>query len=189
MNIPLKLAQNDSATWRDNSTVDNLGNPITPAEWTLKYAIRGPVTLDLTATVDGDSWSTNLTLVNSATLTPGLYFWQAFVVDDPVTPTKRVTLSSGQIEITTDLNTASGVFDGRSQAEKDLAAVDAAITAIASGGMVQRYTIANRSVDKMPMDDLIKLRSLLKYRVSQEKRLESIKNGLGDPRNLSVRFK
>lgn len=187
MNIPARLAAGDSFTWKDGSTKDNLGNAIDASGWTLKYAIRGAATLDLTATVIGLEWQTSITKAQSTSLPPGVYFWQAYV-DNPGL-TSRITLNSGQIEITPDLTSATTGFDGRTQSEIDLAAVQLAMRTLISGGAVQKYMIGNRSVEKMTMADLIMHETRLKYRVNQEKAAQTIKNNLGNPNNMFVRFK
>jgi hypothetical protein len=188
LNIPLKLAKGDSYTWKDSQATDNLGNSIDSSLWTLKYAIRGSSALDLTASADGSGWQTSITAAQSGALTPGKFYWQSYAVDI-ATGAKRVTLSSGDIEITKDLVSAGGQFDGRSQSQIDLDAVQAAMRAMISGGAVQGYTIGGRQIQKMQMSDLIVLESKLKAQVAREKKADSIKNGLGNPHNLFVRFK
>jgi hypothetical protein len=189
LRIPSTLAKGDSFTWKDDPTVDNLGNALDSSGYTLKYAIRGAVSLNLTASTDGPGWQTAISTTQSGTLTAGTYFWQAYVVDNPVSPTKRITIGSGQLKITDDVTAASTGYDGRSQIQKDLEAVQSAMRAIISGGAVQNYMIGGRSVQKMQMGDLITLESKLKYELKREQKADLIKNGLGNPHNLFVRFK
>jgi hypothetical protein len=188
MNIPAKLAKGDSITFGDDPTVDNLRNTIDSSLWTLKYAIRGAVSLDLTATASGTGWSTAISAVQSATLKAGKYFWQAYVVDI-ATGLKRITLGKGEIEITPDLVSSTAIFDGRSQIQTDLESVQAAMRAMVAGGAVQAYTVAGRQIQKMPMSELIVLESKLKAELVRENKAASIANGLGNPHNMYVRFK
>ena len=81
-----------------------------------------------------------------------------------------------------------GAYDGRTQTEQDLEAVNAAIRAVISGGAVQEYTIGNRHLRKMSMADLLQLQGLLNARVQRDLAAENIANGLGNPRNMFVRF-
>jgi hypothetical protein len=182
--IPNVLVQGDSLTWKDCSTWDNARNPITSDIWTLTYVIRGPSVLDLTAGADGSGWATSITSSQSSGLTPGAYFWQAFATNAQ----QRITLGSGQLTVEANLSSQTAPYDGRSQTQKDLEAVQAAMRAIVTGGGVQRYSIGNRSVEKMSMADLIAIESKLKYRLALERRKESIENGNGDPTKLLVRF-
>jgi hypothetical protein len=80
-----------------------------------------------------------------------------------------------------------GAFDGRSQAQQDLDAVQAAIRALISGGAKQ-YTIGSRSFTKVDLSDLMERESRLKAEVKREQMAELINNGLGNPHNLFVRF-
>jgi hypothetical protein len=185
MRIPAKITQGDSLTWDDSSTVDNLGNTLSAPDWTLKYAFRGASVLDLTAQQDGDGWSTSISSAQTIALTPGFYYWQAYVEKD----SERKTLGSGRVEILKNLaSISSGTYDGRTQARQDLDAVQAAMRAMISGGAVQEYTIGNRSFRKMSLEDLRTLESQLKYAVALEEKEEKIKAGLGDPMSLFVRF-
>ncbi len=79
-------------------------------------------------------------------------------------------------------------FDGRTQTEKDLAAVQKAIRDIANGNAVKSYSVAGRNLTRYEMADLIALESKLKFEVQRERRAALIANGKGDPFNLFVRF-
>jgi hypothetical protein len=81
-----------------------------------------------------------------------------------------------------------GAVDGRSQAQQDLDAVQAAIRTIVAGGVAKEYTIGNRSLKKYDMADLLQLESKLKAEVKREQMADLIANGLGNPHNLFVRF-
>ena len=141
--------------------------------------------LDLTADQDGTGWKTTMTSVQSATLTAGTYYWQAFVVDGS---NNRITLGSGQLKVADDLVAQGTGAENRSQIKQDLDAVQAAMRALISGGAVQKYVIANRQVEKMSLADLITLESKLKVEYAREQKAEQIKNGKGNPNNVFVRF-
>ena len=83
---------------------------------------------------------------------------------------------------------APGAIDGRTQLQEDLDAVKAAIRAIVSGGAVQQYSIAGRSLSTYSLSDLMQLEAKLKAEVKREQAAELIANGLGNPHNLFVRF-
>lgn len=184
MKIPSEITAGDSISWLDDPTSDNLGNPI-DITWTLKYDFRQSATsLSVTSAVDGAGWKTSLSAAQTALFSDGIAYFQAYATK----VSERVTLGSGQITFSKNLAASTGSYDGRSQAQQDLDAVQAAMRAMISGGAVAEYTIGNRSLRKISMSDLIILESKLKAEVAKEKKSESIKNGLGNPHNVFVRF-
>lgn len=184
MNFPSEFFAGDTLTWRDKATRDSLGNPIQSSEWTLTYALRGAINLTLTASADSTGWITTATSTQTATLTAGTYYWQAYVTKSA----QRITLGSGQCTVKPNLSTQAIGYDGRSQNQIDLDAVTAEISARVSGGSAVEYTIGNRSLKKEPMANLIQMQNRLKYLVMKEQRAANIANGLGDPRAVFVRF-
>jgi hypothetical protein len=184
--IPKEIFIGDSVTWLDDETCDMMGNVIASDLWTLKYAIRGATTLDLTATAHGDGWSTTISTVNSSAFSAGVYYWQAFATD---ASNNRVTLGTGQITVHENLAAATSGYDGRSQIRQDLDAVKLAVRTMIAGGAVQEYMIGTRSVKKMSLTDLLALESKLKVDLAREEKADKIRNGLGNPHNLGVRFR
>lgn len=186
MNIPSQITAGDSLAWDDAPATDNLGNTISSANgWTLKYHLRNATqTLDLTAAAQGDGWRTAITSAQSTTFGAGDAYWSARATK----AAEAVTLGSGKLEVLINRQAASAGAELRSQAKQDLAAVQAAMRAIISGGAVAEYTIGNRSLRKLPMEDLIMLESRLKAAVVREEKAEMIANGKGNPNNLYVRF-
>lgn len=178
-NIPASIVSGDSARWTDTDLED-----VTSSEWTLTYYLRGPATLDVQGVAFAGGWNFSITTAQSATLTAGAYSFSAVATKTG----ERKTLGSGSLTVAPNIASAGAGFDGRSQAKKDLDAVQAAIRTIISGGAVQSYSIGNRSLSKMPMADLLALESKLKAEVFREGRADSIRKGLGDPRTLKVRF-
>jgi len=186
MSIPEKLTAGDSTTWTDDAASDSLGNAVTSADWLLTYYIRGAHALTVTGVANSSGWKTSITAAQSTTLDAGVYYWQASASKG----IDRVTL--GQGTITVQANLASTVhqnqFDGRSEAEHVLAAIDAEIRARATGGMTEEYTIGNRSLKKTPMRELVALQSTYKAVVLRERQAQKIAQGLGNPRAVYVRF-
>jgi hypothetical protein len=182
MKIPKELYAGDSAKWDDDPTVDRLGNSIDSVAWTLKYVIAGATALTLTAAPKGSGWETSIAKADTTSLGAGDYFWQAYAESGA----DRITIGTGRITIKA---AAGNNITGKSQIQQDLEAVQAAIRSIISGGAVAEYTIAGRSLRKIPMADLIMLESRLQAKLAAEKKAERIANGLGDPSNIYVRFR
>jgi hypothetical protein len=189
MNIPSSLRAGDTVVWDDVATRDNLGNVVDSSGYTLTYYLRTNTASEgatVVAAANGTGWRTTISSAVSANFDPGVWFFQAVATKTGQT----LTLGAGQFTVEASLAYSGqpGAYDGRSQAQKDLDAVQAAMRAMISGGAVQRYTIGNRELWKMTIADLLTLESKLKADVARERRAELIANGFGNPHNLFVRF-
>ncbi len=189
MNIPAQIRAGDTVKWRDQAGRDNLGTEITSASWTLTYYLRTNTASEGATVVGvtyGQGWEVSIPAATSAGFDAGQWYWQAIATAG----SEKVTLGAGQLEVLAALNYAGapGAFDGRTQAQKDLDAVQAAIRTMISGGAVQEYTIGNRRLKKMEMADLLTLEGKLKAEVKREQAAQLAANGLGNPHNLFVRF-
>jgi hypothetical protein len=180
LNIPSELFAGDSATWKDAATVDRL-NAVIDSAWTLKYVISFPTAVTLTATTDGSGWSTTISKTNTA-VAAGDYYWQAYAE----LSTRRESLGSGVLKIRP---AAADAVTGKSQAQTDLDTVEAAIRSLTASTGAQEYSIAGRSFKRAQLSELIVWRDRLKSIVRNEKKADRIKNGLGNPNNVFVRFK
>lgn len=175
--------------WRDVAGRDNLGNAISSADWVLTYYLRTDKTHEgatVVGTAYGTGWEFTISQSTSAGFDAGTWYWQA----EATKAGEHITLGAGQLEVLPSLSYTGqpAAFDGRSQAQKDLDAVQAAIRAIISGGAVAEYTIGNRRLKKMEMADLLTLEGKLKAEVKREQAAQLAANGLGNPHNLFVRF-
>ena len=189
MNIPAQIRAGDTIRWRDVAGRDNLGNPISSSSWTLTYYLRFNKTHEgatVVGTAYGTGWEFLIAQGTSTGFDAGQWYWQAEARNSGV----HQTLGAGQLEVLPGLSYTGtpGAFDGRTQAQKDLEAVQAAIRAIISGGAVAEYTIGNRRLKKMEMTDLLMLEGKLKAEVKREQAASLAANGLGNPHNLYVRF-
>jgi hypothetical protein len=196
VNIPAQIRAGDTVTWRDEATRDNLGRPIDGSNHGLTYYLRtnhnhqGATVAGVTVagTPAGTGWTFTIAKATTDGFVAGEWYWQAVAtatVGGAVT-----TIGAGQLTVLAGLDYTGqpSAFDGRTQAQKDLDAVQAAIRAIVSGGAVAEYSIGNRRLKKMEMTDLLTLESSLKTEVKREQKAALIANGLGNPHNLFVRF-
>jgi hypothetical protein len=194
MNIPGILTAGDSLSWVDYAFSDSLGSSVDSGSYSLAYSFRGPIAaagIDVVGTVKGNGWGFTLTTAQSAAMnvgaTPQTWYWQAFATKTGV----RITAGDGSLYVKPNLSglaAGSSLFDGTSPAEKILAAIEAEITARATGGMTLEYTIGTRSLKKEPITALLALRTQYKLIVSRERRGQQIANGLGNPGRVGVRF-
>ena len=185
MNIPPTITVNDTPSWTDDPVVLN-GVRYDSGRYALAYEIRGPVSLTLTAAVNGQGWKTVLGAVQSATLAAGQYWWQAVVTRTG----ERITVSKGELTVEPDLAATASVYDGRTIAEKALADAEAALASFrSSNGKVKRYTIGSRSMEFATIAELLQVVNYWRVRVMNESTRKSIANGHGNPRNLLTRFR
>lgn len=196
MNIPAQIRARDTVTWRDEAARDNLGNAIDGSNHGLTYYLRtntnhqGATVAGVTVagTPAGSGWTFTITSATTDGFASGQWYWQAVAtatVGGAVT-----TIGAGQLQVLPGLDYTGqpSAFDGRTQAQKDLDAVQTAIRALVSGGVVREYTIGNRSLKKYELADLLALEGKLKAEVKREQAAQLMANGLGNPHNLFVRF-
>jgi hypothetical protein len=130
-------------------------------------------------------WDLELTATVTGAMAAGVWDWQAVATKGAAS----TTLDAGRLTILASLaytGTPSS-FDGRSEAEVELAEVRAAIRAIVVRGAAQ-YTIGSRSYSSLDLGRLTERESQLRAIVAREKAAARVSAGLGDPRNCFVRF-
>lgn len=179
MTIPSTIAAGDTVTWTESLACYEAGA-------VLSYALRGPGAA-VNVTVDGAgnaSLPAATTTAMNATPATVVWYWQRYATVGG----DRLLVGEGQLLVKANLAAISNTFDGRSQTEKDLAAVRAAITARANGGLVQSYAIGNRNLAREPVKALLDLESRLAARLRREQASKSIANGLGNPAKTLARF-
>ena len=192
MAIPPSITAGVDVVWTDAATTDIFGNAVTNATHNLTYYFRLN-TAGEGVTVSGvayeSGWKVTIPAATSAGMdaSPNWYF-QALLT--AISGGAVSEYSRGQIEVQASLaySGTPAAFDGRSQAQKDLDAVQAAIRSLMNGGATQEYRIGNRSLKRYDLADLIALESRLKAVVARENKAKIIASGLGDPNNLFIRF-
>lgn len=137
-------------------------------DYELRLALRGPAPIDLVGAPDGATHVFRATAEASAAWVPGTYWWQLRAhAGADVYP-----VADGQTIIAADLSRMDWNHDGRSHAEKVLAAIEAVIEGRATLDQ-QSYTIKDRSLQRTPLADLLKLRAQYRAEVLAQKRAAS----------------
>ena len=191
MTFPLEIRAGDLIQWRLAATRDVFGNIISSPDWSVIYYLRTnsvPLGATVNSSAFNDGFEFSIASNVSATFVQGDWYYQA--VANESGQEKKQTIATGAFKVLPSLE-FSGVannFDGRSQVEKDLVTIQAAIRNIISGGVVQEYKIGTRSAKKYELSELIMLESRYKAELIREKQAELIANGLGNPRATFVRF-
>lgn len=151
-------------------------------EWGLTLLLRGPLAIDVVATVGGAQHLLSATADATSLWPPGIYWWAVRVSRGA----EVVQVDEGQVVVGVDLAAIEHPHDARSHAEKVLAAIEAVIEGRATIDQ-QKYTINNRELWRTPIADLLLLRS--RYRDEARREQQARRSGqslLG--RQIKVRF-
>lgn len=179
MTVPAYFVAGDTVTWLVPAQGDK-----TSTTHTLSFALRGVQALTVAGVAEGNGWRVTLSAAQTGTLPAGEYAWQQSIAAG----SDRFTVDQGRVKVQPNIAAQTVGFDGRTQAELDLAAVQAEIRTRVQGGASLNYTIGSRSLAKEPISALMALESKLKADVAREKAAQRVAQGLGSPRSIFVRF-
>ena len=190
MTFPNEIRVGDYVQWRIPASQDVFGNSISSPDWSVVYYLRtntGPIGATINSSAFNDGFQFTIASNVTATFTAGDWFYQAVANKSGA---EKQTIYTGQFKVLESLEYSGTAlnYDGRSQVEKDLATIQAAIRNIISGGAIQEYKIGTRTAKKYELSELIQLESRYKAELVREKQAEMIANGLGNPRATFVRF-
>lgn len=178
---PKSFIQGETVQWRKEFCDYN-----SAGGFSVIYHLRGPGGgIDVGGASDGDGFIFTITSSQSGGLQTGSFSYQAFAIKNA----DKFLVSEGTLQVKAGLSTidASQSFDNRTQSEKDLAAVRAMLSGKASKD-VQRYTINNRQLDKIPIPDLLALETRLVDRVRNERCAANLKKGKPFLKTILVRM-
>jgi hypothetical protein len=157
-------------------------SPAFPAtSWTLNAVIRGPQQINLTASADGTDFVISALAATTETWTPGTYWYSLRVTNG----TSTQEIGTGQLTVIADLATVTAPYDGRSQFQIALDAIDAVIAKRATVDQ-QRYKINERELWRTPVAELLTLRAYYATKVRQEIAKANGKSRFGRP--IIVKF-
>lgn len=180
---PGEIVSGDRLAWKRT----DLGSDYPPASYTLTYSARresdGTDSVAITAIADGNDFVVEVGQATTAAYEVGDYLWQAHITRD--LDSERLTIDSGSWEVVA--NRATATTDPRTHAKIVLDAIEAVIEGRATKDQ-ESYTIADRSLSRTPMSDLIMLRSRYRAEVWQEISAERVANGGRDGTLIRPRF-
>lgn len=171
--------------------VDDVPDYLPAAGWTLKYRLvprfsaptQSPILLTAT-TYNVTQYRVQAAASVTAAWKAGAYTWSRWVEQaGPV----RQSLGSGELKVLQDPAQATQGYDGRSFARKRLEQIEAALLAF-TDPTVKSYAIGIRTLTRADAPNLIQERDRLKWEVANEDAKAQIAAGLGNPRNVGVRF-
>ena len=188
--LPYEITAGTTIKWVDEATTAGLNQVISSPDWTLKYYLRTNTgneghTATGTQYSNTSGWEFTISATDSAGFDAGDWYWSAIATKSAET----FQLGEGQLIVRQSLQYTGTPtpIDNRTQTEKDLDAVTACIRAIIED-KAQEYSIGNRTFKRVDIKELRAREAELKSRVLSEKRYSYISQGLGDPKNLYVRF-
>lgn len=134
------------------------------SEWTASLMLRGPQSIDIPGTANGDGFIFTVDAATTSAWKPGEYWFAIRVYQG----SNVAEVGKGETVITPDIATAPDGFDGRSYAERVLEAIDAVIEKRASVDQ-QSYRINDRELSRTPIADLLALRDQFRSEVNRER--------------------
>jgi hypothetical protein len=150
-------------------------------QWTLSAFLRGPRSIDLTATGDGDTFTFDVPAAETSQWVAGEYWYTLRATNGSAV----VEVVGGRLTVKPDLAAMTEPYDGRSLAELALESIEAVLAKRATQDQ-QRYTINGRELWRTPIPELLKLRTFYAVQVSRERARNSGKNSFGRP--IYVKF-
>lgn len=167
MGDPILMACNLPDTISAGLTLDRrLNFTAYPApDWTVTIVLRGASSINLECTADGRQHRLRVEAAETSQWDAGDYWYSVRATNGA----DVVEVEQGHIRVMPDLSGAAEGFDGRSQAQTALEAIDAVLAKRATRDQ-ERYRINNRELYRTPIADLIRLRSYYAELVAREKR-------------------
>ena len=188
--LPSIIVAGTTIEWVDEATTAGINETISSPDWTLEYYLRTNTaseghTVTGTQYANSTGWQFTISSTDSANFDAGNWFWAARAFKSG----KVFEIGTGELEVRQSLQYSGtpSAIDNRTQTEKDLDAVTACIRALIED-KAQEYSIGNRTFKRIDIKELRAREAELKSRVASEKRYSYISQGLGDPKNLYVRF-
>jgi len=188
--LPSIIVAGTTIEWVDEATTAGINETISSPDWTLEYYLRTNTaseghTVTGTQYANSTGWQFTISSTDSANFDAGNWFWAARAFKSG----KVFEIGTGELEVKQSLQYSGtpAAIDNRTQTEKDLDAVTACIRALIED-KAQEYSIGNRTFKRIDIRELRAREAELKSRVFSEKRYSLKSQGLGDPKNLYVRF-
>lgn len=179
-NEPTELRAGNTWQW----TREDLADYPAPT-WTLKYALKNATDhIEIVASASGTYHAVTVARATTLGYAAGRYTWVAYVES----ATERFDVDDGTLEVLPAYAQASQVArDDRSHARIVLDAIEAVIEGRATKDQ-QAYTINGRSLERMPIKDLLAFRAQYKNEVEAEEMIARLESGQPGAPRLYARF-
>lgn len=178
---PEQIAVGETLEWR------KVLPDFLPADgWTLTYYVRGAGKgFDQAATADGAGYRVTVDKSVTAQMSPGKYYFEARVSNSAA----EHEVARGEMLAVLSIKgmSVTATLDDRSQAQQILDAIDAMMLGKATLDQ-QSYQIGNRQLARIPIPDLLKLKTHYAQVVSRERRAARLQAGGPYLKTVYVRF-
>lgn len=154
------------------------------AGWALSYRLvprAGGAAITINATSSGDDYAVSVAAAATAGWTPGEYGWAAYVHQAGA----RYTVGTGQISIKPDPATMAAGTDTRSQAERAVADLKAALAAWSP--VRKSYAIGDVQMTFNSTADILQLLSFWESALLRERQAAALARGTANPNKIFVR--
>lgn len=182
---PREIATGETPRW-----TKSLNDYPASEGWALTYYFRGAGEgFDVTAVADGDDFTISVPAASTTAMTPGTYYWQAWVSKDG----EKYQVGEGAVAVKQGFAAvdAETIVDNRSQAKKILDAIDATLEGRATTDQ-QQYQISGgggfRMLMKIPVGELTGLRKYYAGIYAREQRRARVRRGGTLFSTIKVRF-
>jgi hypothetical protein len=178
--IPKSFTLGESLEWERDYT-----DYKTSDGWavTAKFRASGSTGFDIAASGENSIWTFSALPAATASLTAGVFYCQVWATRT----NEAKIIETAAVVASAPFGATSVNFDGRSQYQKILQAIDALVAGKATLDQ-QAYQIGNRRLDRIPIPDLLALRSQYAKLYNREKRAAALKKGAGFAAPVRVRF-
>jgi hypothetical protein len=143
-------------------------------EWSVSLHLRGPSAINLTAAAEGSQHRLHADAATTAAWPAGDYWYTMRAVRGA----EVSEVEQGQLTVLPDVAALTEPYDGRSQAQIALEAIDAVLAKRATLDQ-ERYRINNRELYRTSIPDLLKLRSYYAEQVKREQSAACGRNPFG----------
>lgn len=178
--VPASLYAGDSLAWL--LTEENY-----PASdgWVMAFGFRSPAgtPINIVGTASGANHLITASATDSATWLPDSYKGVGVVTKGA----EQHSIWKGAIQVLQNILTAPDNYDGRSHAAKCLAAINAVLEGKATRDVLNT-TIAGQTIQRMTWGELTNAKAYYQSLVDGETAAENAENGLGNGRNVLIRF-
>ncbi len=190
------LNDNNIIVAGDTLELDLSYSDYSPADdWLIWIALRGNLKLidiktggtGVTIVTTTGRYVITVTAAGTAAYAAADYKYAVYMYKGSPTITERHLVEEGTVTVKPNLSAMTSSSDSRSHVKKVLDAIEAVLENRASRDQMS-YTIAGRSLGRMPVGDLLKLRDRYRYEYAAELKAEKIAQGIGGNSRVLVRF-